>query len=76
MTLAIEHEQDIVLLEVVLEDVVQMVEVMVYLGEVALFNKEFLILVEKMILLEEDVVQLMGVVYEDVAKVEDNPHKI
>ena len=41
MTVAIEHEQDMVLLEVVAEDVVQMVEVMVYLGEVALFNKEF-----------------------------------
>ena len=50
------------------------VEVVVYLGEVALFNKEFLILVEEMTLLEEDVVQLVDVVYEDV--VEDNPNKI
>ena len=44
----LEHEQDMVLLEVVAEDVVQMVEVMVYLGEVTLINKVVLILVEEM----------------------------
>ena len=44
----LEHEQDMVLLEVVVEDVVQMVEVMVYLGKVTLINKVVLILVEEM----------------------------